>query len=543
MREKLVIFLIVFLALLLRIIDINNNPPALYGDELTIALDAKSLLETGRDQTGASFPLTFSMGAGRPPGYVYGSLPFVAIFGPTTLGVRGLSILSGLGIVFLIYILVKRFFSSWIGLIAAVLTAISPWALSLSRGGFEVHFALFLALASVLTFLAADKIRWLYIISALAFGLSIHTYPTFKLTLPLIFILLVWYRHGLSNLIFLKKPNFIFVLASIITISAIILSLSQTFIGGSETRFWSINIFAKDDLRKDLTENINIDRNADILPRLASELFHNKVIEYNLILGEAYLRNFSLDFLFFHGDKNPRHNMMTSGGFYLVEMLTILYGLIFLFKRKREFVLILGWILIGPTASAILLEPHFLRSSFMLPPLILLSALGVSFILTNWSKWGFWKYGLILIFLLQIFILYERLYFVSPNEFSSFWAYPAKKATQTVLENQNHYSEIIVSDRVDNIEFAYPVYANIPSADVINQNQQRITKDGYKFKQFGKVFVGNIPEATLSVYLAEKPDTLYIGAVEEKDALKDYDIILGKDGLPGFLLVGRQHLR
>ena len=101
-NPKFIFIVILILAALLRVININNNPPALYGDEITIALDSYSLLKTGQDQLGNNLPLTFSMGAGRPAGYVYAAVPFVAVFGPTPLGVRMPSILSGLGIIILL---------------------------------------------------------------------------------------------------------------------------------------------------------------------------------------------------------------------------------------------------------------------------------------------------------------------------------------------------------------------------------------------------------------------------------------------------------
>src|SRR5437773_1625010 len=103
MKSKIMIILILILAFFIRVVNLSNNPPALYGDELTIVYDAYSLLQTGHDQTGAFLPLTFSMGAGRPAGYVYGSIPFVLFLGPTALGVRMLSVLSGVGIIFLLY--------------------------------------------------------------------------------------------------------------------------------------------------------------------------------------------------------------------------------------------------------------------------------------------------------------------------------------------------------------------------------------------------------------------------------------------------------
>src|SRR3989344_3598027 len=104
MKTKLILGAIIFVGLILRVIFINTSPPSLYGDELTIALDANSILKTGRDQLGNFLPLTFPMGAGRPAGYVYFSIPFVALFGPTALGVRALSILSGAGIILLVYL-------------------------------------------------------------------------------------------------------------------------------------------------------------------------------------------------------------------------------------------------------------------------------------------------------------------------------------------------------------------------------------------------------------------------------------------------------
>jgi len=91
MTRKFILFLlgILLLGFTLRAYKVTQLP--LYGDELTMVYDSYSLLKTGKDQTGTHFPLTFKMGAGRPAGYVYFSIPFVAVFGPGAWGVRGLS--------------------------------------------------------------------------------------------------------------------------------------------------------------------------------------------------------------------------------------------------------------------------------------------------------------------------------------------------------------------------------------------------------------------------------------------------------------------
>jgi hypothetical protein len=75
-QPKSALALILIFAFLLRFINISSNPPALYGDELTMVMDAYSVLKTGHDTTGEFLPLTFSKGEGRPGGYIYSSLPF-----------------------------------------------------------------------------------------------------------------------------------------------------------------------------------------------------------------------------------------------------------------------------------------------------------------------------------------------------------------------------------------------------------------------------------------------------------------------------------
>src|SRR4030043_1088512 len=105
------------------------------------------------DATGEKFPLTFRVGAGRPGGYVYFSVPFVAAFGPGVWGVRSLSLLSGMGVIILLYFLGRKLFNERGGLVASLLAAVSPWESFLSRAGFEEHLALFLALLGICAFL------------------------------------------------------------------------------------------------------------------------------------------------------------------------------------------------------------------------------------------------------------------------------------------------------------------------------------------------------------------------------------------------------
>ncbi len=523
MRKNLLfLIMILLLGLSLRVLFINSSPPALYGDELTMTLDAYSLLKTGQDQLGNFLPLTFPMGAGRPAGYVYGSLPFVAIFGPSAIGIRALSIVSGLGIILLLYLAGRKLFSEKLGRWVAFMAAVSPWDLSLSRGGFEAHFALFLSFLGVYLFLKAKEKPFLYLFSALSFGLTLHTYPTYKISLLLFLPLLVWFQ-GRKQIQHYAKRYF---LGGIIILFILgIFSLSQTFIGGSETRFSDINIFSQGKLKNAIEQQINLERQISRLPKNLVKYFHNKPVEYSKVLVENYLQNFSVDFLFLHGDRNPRHNMGTMGGLYTVEIILLIIGILTFWQKSRKTILfLLLWIIIAPVPTAIVDWPHALRSSFMLPPLIILSALGLITLLDRKKKLVIFLIAFF--FFIQFIFLVQKLYFLAPNEYSNFWSYSAKLASGIAASEKNNYDYIILSDRINDMEFAYQVYSKVDPNEVIAQNKKRVDLMNYQFKKFDNIYIGSIKEKEILNFINNLPGSvLYLGTKAEGENLSDYQVI------------------
>lgn len=524
-RNFLILFFILILGFAIRVIFISISPISLYGDELTIALDANSIIQTGRDQLGNFMPLTFPMGAGRPFGYVYGSAPYIAIFGPSALGVRALSILSGIGIIILIYLLGKRFISEKLGLIAAALTAFSPWDIAISRGGYEAHFALFLVLLGTFLFIKAKEKPYLYIFSALSFGLTFHTYPTYKISLLLFLPVLFWFERSLEK----RDSKKYFIIAAIIFTLIGLSALSQTFFAGSEKRFSNINIFSQGTLKNTIEQKINLERQISNLPFSISKFFHNKPIEYGKVFIENYLQNFSLDFLVLHGDRNPRHNMGTIGGLYFAQFFLIFAGVTaYWYKERRLVTFLLLWIVLSPLAAAFIDLPHALRSSFMMPPLIILSALGLNMIINYKNKIP--VFLMILLFVIQFVFFVQKLFFLSPNGYSNFWSYPAKKASELALEAKDRYNYIIISDRIDDIEFAYPLYADVRANEIIEQNKNKTALSLYKFKKFENVYIGYIPDQEIEDFIRSlNSSVLYIGNPFVKNYITGYELIEGKN--------------
>lgn len=428
----------------------------MYGDELTIVYDSYSLLKTGMDQTGEKFPLTFKMGAGRPAGYVYGSIPFVAIFGPTELGVRGLSILSGLGIILLMYFLGRKLLDEKTGLLASFLTSISMWDIYLSRGGFEAHFGLFLTLLGVVLFLYKK-----YILMALAFGIAVFTYPTFKLTIPLLLLFLMLYSGFLNTL----KNKMFFISVLILSVFAGF-TIKETYRGVSENRFFNLNILTSTSVKEQMIQKINEQRTLSTLPENIKPFIYNKPLYYSRVLFENYIENLSPQFLYLRGDRNPRHNPGEWGMLYLAEIPLLFIGLFFLANNnKKELILIVSWILIVPLATMLLGQTHALRNDLMLPTFILISAFAIS---KSSDIFGFFCFVFIGI---QFAAILSTIYYFVPNKFGSFWSSDARVASVKAI-NADKNEEVVLSAKIDNIEYAYPVYAKIDPKLVISQYQK-----------------------------------------------------------------------
>ncbi len=455
-RSIFLILVILIIGFVIRIYKIQALP--MYGDELTMVYDGYSIIKTGMDATGQKLPLTFHMGAGRPGGYIYFSLPFITIFGPNVWGERTLSIISGIGIIVLMYLLGKRLFGEKIGLIAAALTTISPWDIYLSRGGFEAHFALFLALLGILMFLNKKYIFW-----AIIWGVTVFTYPTFKLTLPIIFILLVWFvgvRQVFKNKIFYAGIAILLIFAGFV--------IKETLVGGSEQRFLSENIFANESLKQNIIQIVSQERNISTLPDFLKPIFINREIEYGKKLLDNYVANLSPKFLILRGDENPRQNPGEMGMFYYTDLLLILVGFAFLWKdSKKLFVLLLGWILITPLATMFFPETHALRNGLMLPSLITVMAYAFTKIPRKYSR------VLIVIMAIQLTYILVRIYWIAPAKFASFWSADAKREALLANEKAKRGEKVILNiTKIDNIEYAYEVYAKVDPKLVISQYQK-----------------------------------------------------------------------
>lgn len=368
---------IIVFAALIRFTFLSSLPVSLYWDEVSEGYNSYSILQTGKDEYGTTLPILFrGYDDDKMPVYIYLSVIPIALFGLQEFSVRFVSAFLGVGSVVVCFFVVRELFKEekWrdpVSLFSSLLFSIVPWHVQLSRAGFEANAALFFVILGSFFVLKSIEKKWYLLVSSISFAISIYTYRSSLIVVPLLFFLfLVILRKQL-----IKKSN---QKASIFSLLAfILLSLPLIFIVATkgDIRSSEVSIFAAENPK--LRENsIRQDKSGN---SILAKVIYNRRLVYTEEAVENYISHFSPNFLFFRGDINPRHSVGDVGELYFWQLPFIVAGVIYLLKRYRQQALfLLSWLLLAPIpASFSLPAPHALRSLLMLPPIIIFTAVGV----------------------------------------------------------------------------------------------------------------------------------------------------------------------
>ena len=192
---------ILVLAAVVRMYDIAANPPGFFADEAAYGYNAYTILETGRDDTGARLPVFFrSFGEYKLPVYIYTQVPVIAVFGLSETSVRVTTAIYGVLTVLAVYLLLRVLFrQEGAALAAAAVLAILPWHIHYSRTGLgEIIVFPFLLVFSLYLFHVGTKRPVIWILAAVSCALTFYSYRSAWVTLPpMLLILAVLYRKEL----------------------------------------------------------------------------------------------------------------------------------------------------------------------------------------------------------------------------------------------------------------------------------------------------------------------------------------------------------
>ncbi len=445
------IYLLLFISILvvgffLRFYKVSDVPPGVNRDEASIGYTAYSLLHTGKDEYGRSFPLSFqSFGDWKLPLYIYTTELSVKLFGLNDFAVRFPSVLAGTATVFLVFFLTEELFGSiLLSFLTMGIMAIAPWNIQLSRIGAETNLAVFLATLAFLFFLKAlKKHQWLFIPSAVLFALTYFTYAgnyIFTTLLCLGILIFYWVK--------IPKTKTPYVAAGIFIVISIFIGF--TTLSANNTKISGISIFGDPAV---VYAKIDIPRNEHANPNsLFVKLTNNKIVFASERFLQNYFNAFSAPFLFISGGTNKSYNIENFGNMYLIEAPFLFLGIVFLFTQKkgRNRSIVLWWLFISPIAASITKDaPHSTRMFAVFPILSLVTASGIYWVLEMVEKkkvLRFLTIIVILVFYIFNFLVYIDQYFILfPRNESQDWGYGYKKVVQLLQQPEYAQKNVIMS--------------------------------------------------------------------------------------------------
>ncbi len=509
--KSVLIFLIAFTILggFLRLADITKNPVSLNIDEVAIGYNAYSILKTGRDEYGQFLPLSFkSTGDYKNPVPVYSMVPSIAVFGLNEFGVRLPTALFAILTIplsfFLFFEITKKKKTSLIG---SFLLSISPWHIYYSRYLSDTLIGTFFVMLGMLAFLrmlSTGKRYWV-VISSLALVLSMYSYHPERIFVPLFVGTLLILKKGIVKL---QKTNIvIFTILCAVLVLPIVYSMVLGPGAARAQMTWMGN-------------DIEFTRNVLVKPLLEIPVLGSKSLLLFGFWARKYLNYFDPAFLFYNGLSMTMSGSYGLGIMYLFEIPWLILGIITLIRKKlSNNSLIAAWILIGIfPASLTNNEQHSGRTLFILPMMILISAIG----LTEFIKLikVFFKpylsniiFVIFLIFIAWNLTLALIIYSVHfPKEQGEAFMEGTKETVEYALANENNYREIVL-DPYRGIEAPYIV--SIPHMYILfyskydphtYQNEVKMRPDG-SFG-FSKFTIRRI-DWRVDRY---KKDTLFIGS-------------------------------
>lgn len=510
--RKLILPAVITLAFLVRVIGISDHPAGFTPDEASFGYDAYSLLHTGRDQWGNSWPLVLkSFGDGKLPVYAYLTVPSIAIFGLNEFAVRFPNAIAGTLAVLVVYMLIKELRSrslkiadkvagfNWkLEITAAMLLSLSPWHIQLSRGAFEANLTtLFLPLA-LYFYLKAKQNNKFLIIAVIMAGVNVFTYHSARLVTPLLF--------GLLMLLDYKKfvKDKWFWLSACIAMLFIVL-VFVSFTQGGGTRLASSSIFQlSSDQRYTAVQTGAND--------FVSRIFYNKVAFLSSTFLKNYLSYFSPQFLFTSGAAEATYGMIPGKAvMYLPEILLIVGFLIYLVKNNTsKFNWLILWILLAPVPAALTTGPGYAanRAEILLPALNMVAALG----LLIYRK----KVQILIVLLIAVsFTITAHSYlYIQPVAATKAMVYGARQIFD-YTKNQNQYNQIFISKKISEPHIYTAFYEKIDPIEF----QTWANKWG--FEESGLHWVDQLPEYYLGNYIFKSfnwisdsqnyPNSLFVG--------------------------------
>lgn len=425
LRKYLPLIVIFIFALFIRIYKLETFPLGFHVDEAKVAWEAYSILKTGKDDHGNFLPLYYnSFGDYRPTGIFYTTIPALIIFGRNNFSVRFSSAFLGAATVIPIYFITLQVLkgqkkltpsNNRVAAAASFLFAIVPWSITTSRATSEVGISCFLILSSLA--LIKKKPFLSFILLSTSF-LVYHSARVMGPLLMLVWIVYLWPRWKLN----IQAGRKIVIGLLVTTFLSLILLLSPAGLA----RYDQV--------------------------KLTSPNLRNIIIQYvsyfdpNFLIGDV---------------AKPSRYMTANVGIISIPIFVLFLLGIYLLIRTNKNKIVLLFLSLGPIPASLTLEdsPNLHRAFFMLPFLIIISAIGFNFLVEKHKLLS--RFFVIALFI--SFVSFISNYTDMTNNFAFLYRDPQTKRLALYLDSvKNSYDKIYVTNDPDS---PYPWYGFFNNID------------------------------------------------------------------------------
>ena len=343
---------ILWLALFLRVWQLDTLPPGLHYDEAYNGTMARDVLR------GINRPIFFTPNFGEEPMHIYTEALLFALVGESPWTIRLVSALYGVLFVAAVYACARAFFprSDLLALVAAFLSATLLWSLMFARIGIEtITLAPMIALSAAALGFAYRRWSWRWVIGAgFLLGAAVYTYLASRVWS---FAVLIWFLY--------------------------LVAFHRAMVRQHFTKWVALGAVAM------LT----------VAP-LAIFFLQNPVAlagrSGTVFTPETFGMNFArtAGMFFFGGDMDPRDNLPGRAALDVILAIFFVLGIAVSLARFRKpfYALLLIWLVVMCLPSALTeYAPNFRRAIGALPATILLCAVGFDFVWTriahaNWQS-------------------------------------------------------------------------------------------------------------------------------------------------------------
>jgi 4-amino-4-deoxy-L-arabinose transferase-like glycosyltransferase len=353
-RYPFALAVILLLAAFMRLYQLQSLPPGLHADEAANGLDIINILENHDIRP------FYDANGGREGLFFFLQAIGVKLLGTTVLGLRIVPALLGVIAVGIIYLWLTSWFSRRVALLASLLVAASPWAITISRNGYRAGMMILmvpLVLWLYTKALKTGRLQW-YLAAGASLGLGFYTYPAFWMV-PLVLVVIAAHLM-VRNRPFLQQSA-----------SGVAKSLAVTAVVLAPLAWYGIQhpgqLFGR--------------------PAGVSVLSSSEGVMGALsALGSSIIK--TLLMFNVHGDENYRHNLGGQPELNIFVGAMFILGILICAARIKQLrygallAILIGMLL--PSMITTESIPHALRAYGALPAAAALSALGIIHMLDRW---------------------------------------------------------------------------------------------------------------------------------------------------------------